>query len=81
MQTVDLEDIKVYPVSNELRFEAALPTVPQKKRHEKLWAPLFLPSQWKKDNPESTMAGFALTETGLKKYSKQISTLRRQLRD
>ena len=80
LQRLDLESIKLFQVNSDLLMEDALPKVPPKKRREALWAPLFLPSQWKEEHAGATLANYALTQTAFKKLCNQVVQMRQQLR-
>ena len=70
----------MYQVGSDLLLDNALPIVPQKKRTEPLWSPIWLPSEHKKRYPDLTIEGCRCTEHKLKMLGKQLTISRAWIR-
>jgi hypothetical protein len=53
-----------------------MPYIPQKKRTEPLWEPIFHPNSWKAEHSEQTIDNTKLTMYQLKMLGKQLTDMR-----
>ena len=55
MDDVDIDQVASYPINTDLLMDHANIVVPQYRRTEQPWAPLFHTTQWKLDHPGQTI--------------------------